>query len=124
MAERNFCLFESVARAVIKVTKLKHSQELLGMFLVDLCQTMITDGNANQIIAKVNRLQRKKEDAFALITDLGFDWKNKPKKREKMQKLIDSSSDKLNPTQEALQRQIKFLNALSQSIYELKFIKK
>ncbi|MBU4204969.1 hypothetical protein KKE19_03695 [Patescibacteria group bacterium] len=124
MINRNLCLVESVARAVIKITKLKHSQELLGMFPVDLCQTMIADGNVNQIIAKVNRLWRKKEDAFALAADLGLDWKNKAEKRKKMQKMVDSSSDKLTLTQKVLQRQIKFLAALSRSIYELKFIKK
>ncbi len=124
MANRNFCSVESVAKAVIKVTKSRYSQELLGMLPADLFHTIITDENINQIIAKINRFRREKENAFVRRSDLEFDWKDKPTKKKKMQKLIDSSSDELTSTQKALQRQIRFLDALSRSIFFLCFVKK
>lgn len=124
MAFRVFCWVEKVALAVIKVTKPKYSRELLKMLPVDLCQTIITDGNFNQIIARINRFRCEKEDDFARVSGLDLDWKGKPEERKKMCQLVDSSSDELNPVQEVLQREIKFLSNLGRSIYSLRFIER
>lgn len=112
-----------IARVVIKLTERKYLKELLGALPADLCQTIITDGNINQIIARINSFQGKKEDAFAKKMGLGLDWGDKPKKRKELQKLLDSSNDELSFDQESLKREAKFLSNLSRSIYELRFVK-
>lgn len=121
MTVKNLCLVETLARVFIKKRRLCYSIKFLQIIPPELLQTMITNQNSSEIRRRIEELRRLRENELAQMLGLAVNWEQRPKERQKMDRILTNSDSDYEPTDKEKQkkREIDFLSELSLSIFYL-----
>jgi len=118
-AKKCLCIVRRVAETLVRMNQPYYSKTLLKLLPREFLDTAINEANRKGIVLRVNSIRLKIEDELADFLGLGFGWKNKPGKKEKLTKAISSPQNALPEALEDKKREIKFLFNLATAINHL-----